>query len=274
MRLRLAMIAMAIVIACAIVVARLAHAEHVQVVLLQEADEPAAEASPAAGGGAAGPAADPLRTPAVAAPGVGAAPRVQPPPAAPAPGVVQSPFVQVAPAPVASGAGVASGFTVQVPPPHPNYAQGNAFYPVLAPADDPEANELTSQDQQLEQEVQSLARQLADGSDDKQRADLKDKLAAALEKQFDVQQKLRQLEISRIEARVQKLRDLVRKRTDSRRKIIDGRLEQLLSDAEGLGWNSTKGAGVHFVPYGVPATMPPRPEAPRSFPPATPAPKF
>lgn len=103
-------------------------------------------------------------------------------------------------------------------------------------------DELTSEDQQLEQEVQSLARQLADGGDEKQRAELKDKLAAALEKQFDAQQKLREQEVSQIEARVRKLRDLIHKRTDSRRKIIDNRLEQLLNDAEGLGWSSAAGA--------------------------------
>ncbi|HET6882566.1 MAG TPA: hypothetical protein VFI31_20535 [Pirellulales bacterium] len=120
------------------------------------------------------------------------------------------------------------------------------------PAADPELAELTSQDQQLEVEVQTLARQLADSDDDKQRAELKPRLAAALEKQFDAQQKLREMEISRIEARVQKLRDLVRKRTDSRRKIIDNRYEQLLNDAEGLGWNSTASNGVQYAPLGLP----------------------
>jgi hypothetical protein len=166
------------------------------------------------------------------------------------------------------GVGTGQNFPVQVTPPNPFYPPGQAFYPVPQPGNDPETNELTSQDQQLEQEVQSLARQLADSDDDKQRAELKDKLAAALEKQFDAQQKLRQLEISRIEARVQKLRDLVRKRTESRRKIIDNRFEQLLNDAEGLGWNSTKGGGIQFVPPGNPGTKP-RAELPHTLAPAT-----
>ena len=146
--------------------------------------------------------------------------------------------------------------------PYPGYPAG--------PSGDPETMELMRQDQQLEQEVQSLVRQLADNDDDKQGSELKEKLSAALEKQFDMQQKLRELEVSRIEARVQKLRDLVRKRTDSRRKIIDNRREQLLNDAEGLGWNSATAAGVRYVPPPmlglpgstrtemIPVTVPPR----------------
>ncbi|HVA45303.1 MAG TPA: hypothetical protein VNH11_02855 [Pirellulales bacterium] len=119
---------------------------------------------------------------------------------------------------------------------------------IAASGTDPAVQELTAQDQQLESEVQSLAHQLADTEDEKERTDLKQKLSAALEKQFDAQQKLRDLEISRIEARVEKLRELVRKRTDSRRKIIDNRYEQLLNDAEGLGWNSTDTRGLQYVP--------------------------
>jgi hypothetical protein len=148
-----------------------------------------------------------------------------------------------------------------------------AAYPpgaVAWPAGDPETGELTGQDQQLEQEVQSLVRQLADSTDDKQRAELKDKLAATLEKQFDTQQKLRELEVSRIEARVQKLRDVVKKRTDSRRKIIDNRLEQLLNDADGLGWNAAGGHPVQFAPQGFPGMM--GPMKPGMMPPGSVAP--
>jgi hypothetical protein len=168
-------------------------------------------------------------------------------------------------------------------------AGGNRFQPAAYPpaadppgfggwsAGDPETIELGGQDQQLEQEVQSLVRQLADSGDDKQRAELKDKLAATLEKQFDTQQKLRELEVSRIEARVQKLRDVVRKRTDSRRKIIDNRFEQLLNDADGLGWNAATAQGVQYVPQGLPGMMGPmRPtmkrNAPGSVAPAPPLP--
>lgn len=144
-----------------------------------------------------------------------------------------------------------------VPTPYGGWQRDFAF-PIAASAADPETQALTAQDQQLEAEVQALARQLADSGDEKERADLKEKLAAALEKQFDAQQKLRELEISRIEARVQKLRDLVRKRTDARRKIIDNRYEQLLNDAEGLGWNSTAPGAVQFRPNpaGLPGRMP------------------
>lgn len=102
--------------------------------------------------------------------------------------------------------------------------------------------ELMSQNQQLEQDVRSLTAQFAEVKDEQQRAGLKRKLSATLEKQFDTQQNLRELEVEQIEARLQKLRELINKRADSRRRIIDNRLEQLLNDAEGLGWGESPGA--------------------------------
>lgn len=113
-------------------------------------------------------------------------------------------------------------------------------------------NELANQDRQLEQEVGALVRQLADAPDETQRDELKKKLIDSLEKQFDAQQNLRELEVTQIEARVQKLRELIRKRTDSRRRIIDNRYEQLLNDAEGLGWSSTGSGGAGIAPVGLP----------------------
>jgi hypothetical protein len=277
MRLRKAVIATAVLIAFGILVAahQRATAEHDRNALVLAEIASATEAPAVAGSSEAAPQgpASSSTAPAVAA-STEAAPQgpasssgsalAATPPVAGAPAGTPVPtlsvrvptttgVVQVTPAP--------SAFSPVPAPPQPSYARGHWFYTVPAPGDDPEANELTSQDQQLEQEVQSLARQLADSEDDKQRADLKEKLGAALEKQFDVQQKLREREISRIEARVEKLRGLVRKRTESRRKIIDGRFEQLLNDAEGLGWNSAKAPSLQVVPYGVPATVPPRPDA-------------
>ncbi|HEV3342424.1 MAG TPA: hypothetical protein VG125_18785 [Pirellulales bacterium] len=266
MRLRLAMIAIVVLVVSGVFI--LAHeratAEHIRVALFDAAAAEPAAAAPPAGAGAVG-APTPLGAPATASADVVPAP----PGVAPAaPGTTPAAGF---PATISrfGAAGAAPGVTVQVGGPQSAYYTQVLTMP--PPGDDPETNELTSQDQQIEQEVQSLARQLAD-SDDKQRGELKDKLAAALEKQFDVQQKLRQIEISRIEARVQKLRDLVRKRTESRRKIIDNRFEQLLNDADGLGWNSAKGGGIQVVPQSYPSFAP-RAELPLPLPPPTPTAK-
>ncbi|HEV3004419.1 MAG TPA: hypothetical protein VGX78_08145 [Pirellulales bacterium] len=97
--------------------------------------------------------------------------------------------------------------------------------------------ELAQLDAKLAQEAQQLIEQYAGATDDDGRAKLKDQLAQTIERQFEAQQKLRELEVSRIEARVKKLRNLIDKRNMAKRTIIDKRLDQLIRDAEGLGWN-------------------------------------
>ena len=163
----------------------------------------------------------------------------------------QAPSVQIAPAPPrGSGGAQAHQFlrTVHIGQPLQ-----------LCEEQDEELGKLHALDGQLAHEAESLARQLAEASDEKQRGEFKDKLRDALAQQFDAQQKARELEVARIEARVKKLRETISKRNDSRRSILDKRLDQLLSEAEGLGWNSPAGSyGPFFVETGLypPAAQP------------------
>lgn len=69
-----------------------------------------------------------------------------------------------------------------------------------------------------------------------EREKLKTKLTEALERQFDLRQKHHQEEIAALEAQINKLKELVQKRQDNRRDIVTRRFEQLVRDAEGLGW--------------------------------------
>lgn len=101
--------------------------------------------------------------------------------------------------------------------------------------------ELMSQNQQLELDVRALAVQVAEVRDEEQQADLKKRLSSTLAKQFDTQQNMRELEVEQIEARLQKLRELISRRAESRRRIIEHRLEQVLNDAEGLGYSAAAG---------------------------------
>jgi hypothetical protein len=269
MRLRVAIIVIVVLVlfGLTVVAHQRATAEHVRVALFQAG---AAETAPPSGATAGGerpanatPLAAGLPAGAVVAVPPGATESRATPPfgAAGSVGVIAAPggFAQSAPAAFGAGPAAPPPVTVQVAPGNLYAPSGPMLYPGAPPADDPEMNELTGQDQQLEQEVQSLARQLAGTDDDKTKADLKEKLAATLERQFDAQQKLRQREISRIEARVQKLRELVQKRTESRRKIIDNRFDQLLNDAEGLGWSSGTTPRSQYVPHAFPGMLgPPR----------------
>jgi hypothetical protein len=88
----------------------------------------------------------------------------------------------------------------------------------------------------LAHEADRLARQLGEAKSDVDRDKLKTKLGEVLEKQFDQRQRRHEAEIKALEAQVKKLRDLVEKRQENRREIIGRRLDQILREAQGLGW--------------------------------------
>ena len=101
---------------------------------------------------------------------------------------------------------------------------------------DPEMAEFAEAEATLAAKADELLAQYAaaDAPDDQRQ--LKDQLRDTLAKQFDVQRQRRELELTRIEERVQKLRDQIKKRNDARETIIDRRFEQLIDEADGLGW--------------------------------------
>jgi hypothetical protein len=101
---------------------------------------------------------------------------------------------------------------------------------------DPELAKLIDVEVTAEREVGRLTKEYAKTEGNEARTKVKDKLSAALVKQFDAQQKRRDLELDRVEKQVKKLRDLMKKRDEERKTIIDRRLDQLVREADGLGW--------------------------------------
>jgi len=81
-----------------------------------------------------------------------------------------------------------------------------------------------------------MARKLGEAKSESERSQIKTELTDLLEKQFGLRQKRHQEEIAALEAKVKKLKELVEKRQENRREIIAKRLDQILSNAEGLGW--------------------------------------
>jgi hypothetical protein len=88
----------------------------------------------------------------------------------------------------------------------------------------------------LARRTDELARKLGGAKSDSERSQIKTELSEILEKQFGLRQKRHQEEIAALEAKVKKLKELVEKRQENRREIIAKRLDQVLSNAEGLGW--------------------------------------
>jgi hypothetical protein len=85
-------------------------------------------------------------------------------------------------------------------------------------------------------EADKLARDLAKAKTDGEKESITAKLRDALEKQFDQRQKKHQADAEALEAQVKKLKELIHTRSENRREIVSRRLEQVVREAQGLGW--------------------------------------
>jgi hypothetical protein len=103
--------------------------------------------------------------------------------------------------------------------------------------------QLAQADHELSRKSEQLAAQYGGAKEDDKKSQLRTELRETLEKQFQLQEKRREQELVKIEERLKSLRELMQKRKDARQAIIDRRLDQLLRDAEGLGWNAPTTGG-------------------------------
>jgi hypothetical protein len=137
-------------------------------------------------------------------------------------------------------------------PPAADNVAGNEFsrwgYGQSHVTRDPEMAKLLNSESNAEREVNRLITDYKRSEKDEEKTKLKTKLGDALTKQFDAQQKRRDLELTRLEEKVKKVRALMKKRDEERKTIIEKRLDQLVREAEGLGWGAPPGprnAGVY-----------------------------
>jgi hypothetical protein len=127
---------------------------------------------------------------------------------------------------------------------------------------DPEMAKIHEAEASAHREVQSLMREYKATEDADKRDKIKTKLSAALAKQFDAQQKRRDLELTRVETQLKKLRELMKKRGEERKTIIERRVDQLVRDAEGLGWAPPPGPAT-ANPAAEPSLLWGRPKLPQ-----------
>jgi hypothetical protein len=109
--------------------------------------------------------------------------------------------------------------------------------------DDPEMSKLIQAEHELDRQSDDLVKQYGATEDYSQREKLRTQLRELLVKQFDAQQLRREKELERVEKRISDLRAQIKKRTSARDTIVDRRLENLTSDADGLGWTPPAGVG-------------------------------
>jgi hypothetical protein len=94
---------------------------------------------------------------------------------------------------------------------------------------------MNQEEMRLKHESEELVKQLGKAEGDNKEK-IRTKLTETLGKQFDARQKRHEGEIAALEAKIKKLKDMVQKRQDNRREIISRRQEQLVREADGLGW--------------------------------------
>ncbi|HVJ80053.1 MAG TPA: hypothetical protein VNC50_03190 [Planctomycetia bacterium] len=87
------------------------------------------------------------------------------------------------------------------------------------------------------------AKQLTDAKDEAEKAKLRGELAKTLDELFDQQAQHQAKEVADLESQIKKLRSALDKRLANKATIVQRRMEQLLQDADGLGWNAPAGDG-------------------------------
>jgi hypothetical protein len=105
--------------------------------------------------------------------------------------------------------------------------------------EDPESYKLTIQDMRLYRASTEIRQELRtfDHQEYAQRArELTSRLRDVLTRHFDVRQQIREREIAKLQERVEALRKQVDERTRQREKIIEDRLNQLMSDTDRQAW--------------------------------------
>jgi hypothetical protein len=87
-----------------------------------------------------------------------------------------------------------------------------------------------------------LAKEYAKATRDDVKKELKKQLSDSLNKEFDQLAQRQQADLDDLEKQVAERKSVLKKRKESRDTIVERRLEQLILDAEGLGWGSPKHA--------------------------------
>lgn len=94
-------------------------------------------------------------------------------------------------------------------------------------ANDPEMLELFQKDGQLDRDAHHLAAQYQQAAGEK-REKIQKELEELVNKQFDVRQQRRNLELKRLEDQLQRLRDAVSRREKVRKELVEKRVAELL----------------------------------------------
>ncbi len=95
---------------------------------------------------------------------------------------------------------------------------------------DPEMIKLVQADHDIGQRARQLAQKIRKGKPGPEGVDQKDELSKLVNGHFDVRQKRRELELKRLEEQLSRLREVIKRRSDSRELIVGKRLSEMLGE--------------------------------------------
>jgi len=102
--------------------------------------------------------------------------------------------------------------------------------------------------QPVREDVSQLAAKYAKAEGEDEKSDLRKKLIAVVGQQFDEHMKVQEKELKALEKQVASVKATMRKRSDAKSAIVERRIEQLLYEADGLGWGGAETNNM-FRPY-------------------------
>jgi hypothetical protein len=125
----------------------------------------------------------------------------------------------------------------QTPPPAPSGADSKAeFAPFMA----------WSQPVHGQQRAAGLAREYVKAEKESEKKEIRQKMTDALSEQFDEHMKQQQAELEELEKQIAELRAVLKKRSTAKGTIVDQRIEQLIREADGLGWTAPGNPNPYF----------------------------
>jgi hypothetical protein len=119
---------------------------------------------------------------------------------------------------------------------------------VDAPNPQYELRVLTGNPYELQAESAQLAKRYVDSKKEGEKDEIRKKLEDAVNKQFDQHMEQQQKELQELEKQIEHLRSVLQKRQDQKSSIVRRRIDQLIHEAEGLGWNAPGGGNDFWVP--------------------------
>jgi hypothetical protein len=117
----------------------------------------------------------------------------------------------------------------------------------------------SAEQMKLMKELKTLGKkyQTSDSEDDKSKA--KQGMREILGQQYDAFLETQDKQIEELEARIEELRSKLAKRREAKDRMVDLKLEMLISEADGLGWPDNVSNVFFFNKMSVPATIAPEP---------------